>query len=476
MTLRKRFLEFSLIFCFSCAGGYADVIYLTDGSVLLVKKAWEEAQEVKYTNNEGTGTFPKSRVLRIQQEETPAPSPAQRWGIGVAQGGPAGQSSSPLASRVLAGGGTVSKEALVRLRENLNADPSDTRAKGELVYALNSVAVLEIAQGDLKSAQRDLEEALRLDKANPMLSSNLAVILLRLGNYRAAEELLLTSLESDKKNQWTYYLLGEAYYQQEKLSQAINQWMAGLQLGPSRQISDRLEKARREAGTHNELAVLQSPHFILRYNDKATDNRLGQEILDTLEDLYNHLSRDLTSQAPATVAVILYPDQTYFDITQAPSWTGALFDGKIRVPTRGLTGVTDRLRAILAHELAHSFIASLPGRGSPIWFLEGVAQLQEGKSSANARKLLAQLQRENHLTPLKNLRDSFMGLSPDTAGIAYAQSLSAVEYLASQFGRPAIRNLLDLMGQNYNFENAFRTALQRSVSDFESAWQQDLTQ
>src|SRR5438034_6923740 len=325
MTLRKRFLEFSLIFCFSCAGGYADVIYLTDGSVLLVKKAWEEAQEVKYTNNEGTGTFPKSRVLRIQQEETPAPSPAQRWGIGVAQGGPAGQSSSPLASRVLAGGGTVSKEALVRLRENLNADPSDTRAKGELVYALNSVAVLEIAQGDLKSAQRDLEEALRLDKANPMLSSNLAVILLRLGNYRAAEELLLTSMKSDKKNQSTYYLLGEAYYQQEKLSQAINQWVAGLALGPSRQISDRLEKARREAGTHNELAVLQSPHFILRY--KASDRQLGQEILDTLEDLYNHLSRDLTSVAPATVAVILYPDQTYFDITQARSWTGALFAG-----------------------------------------------------------------------------------------------------------------------------------------------------
>src|SRR5438552_4381019 len=482
MTLRTRFIAFSLIFCFSCGGGYADVIYLTDGSVLLVKKAWEEAEEVKYTNNERIGSLPKSRVLRIQQEkETPAPLPGQRWGIGVPQGGPAGQSSSPSAPNAMAGGSTgagpapaVSKEALARLRENLNADPSDTQAKGELVYALNSVAALEVAQGDLKSAQRDLEEALRLDGRNPLLSSNLAVILLRLGNYHAAEELLLTSLESDKKNQWTYYLLGEAYYQQEKLSHAINQWVAGLELGPSRQISDRLEKARREAGTHNELAVLQSPHFILRY--KASDRQLGQEILDTLEDLYNHLSRDLTSVAPATVAVILYPDQTYFDITQAPSWTGAVFDGKIRVPTRGLTGVTDRLRAILAHELSHSFIASLPGRGSPIWFQEGVAQLQEGKSAANARKLLAQLQRENHLTPLKNLRDSFMGLSPDQAGIAYAESLSAVEYLASQFGKPAIRNLLDLMGQNYNFENAFRTALQRSVSEFESAWQQDLTQ
>src|SRR5438093_13734725 len=99
MTLRTRFIEFSLIFCFSCAGGYADVIYLTDGSVLLVKKAWEEAEEVKYTNNEGTGTFPKSRVLRIHQEGTPVPPSVQRWGIGVAQARPARQSSSPLPSR-----------------------------------------------------------------------------------------------------------------------------------------------------------------------------------------------------------------------------------------------------------------------------------------------------------------------------------------------------------------------------------------
>ncbi len=155
MTLRTRFIAFTLIFCFSCGGGYADVIYLTDGSVLLVKKAWEEAEEVKYTNNEQIGTLPKSRVLRIQQEkETPAPPPAQRWGIGVAQGGPAGQSFSPSAPNAMAGGSTVSKEALARLRENLNADPSDTRAKGELVYALNSVAALEEQPDDLVESCR----------------------------------------------------------------------------------------------------------------------------------------------------------------------------------------------------------------------------------------------------------------------------------------------------------------------------------
>ena len=58
----------------------------------------------------------------------------------------------------------------------------------------------------------------------------------------------------------------------------------------------------------------------------------------------------------------------------------------------------------------------------------------------------------------------------------YVESLSAVEYMSSRFGRPAIRNLLDLMAQNYNFENSFRTVLLETVSDFEAAWQRDLTQ
>lgn len=68
-----------------------------------------------------------------------------------------------------------------------------------------------------------------------------------------------------------------------------------------------------------------------------------------------------------------------------------------------------------------------------------------------------------------------MGLPTDKADLAYAEALSAVEYLIARFGRSAIRELLALMAQNYNFENAFNTALQQNVSEFETSWQRDLT-
>ena len=234
-----------------------------------------------------------------------------------------------------------------------------------------------------------------------------------------------------------------------------------------------LDKARQEARVHDALGALQSVHFILRYDRNVSDPRLGQQMLVTLEQLYAKLSTELVSRPPDTIAVILYPDQTYFNITRATSWSGALFDGKIRIPTKGLVSVTPELTAILIHELTHAFIDSLPGN-CPTWFNEGIAQLAEGKTAANDKAALARLRERDQLIELKNLAGSFQGFSAARAEVAYVESLSAVEYMVSRFGKASIRSVLDLMAQNYNFENAFKTALQQTVAEFEVAWQRDL--
>lgn len=85
------------------------------------------------------------------------------------------------------------------------------------------------------------------------------------------------------------------------------------------------------------------------------------------------------------------------------------------------------MKAALAHELTHCFLAALPGRGSPAWLLEGVAQLQESRTSGSDRKALAQLQKGNRLIPLEDLGNSFTHLPAGTAALTYAESLSAVE-------------------------------------------------
>jgi len=457
----------------------ADVIYLTNGNVLVVEKAWEEGVEVRYQTGGKVQTLQKSSVKRIQaQKALPAPEgAAPRYGIAIDEGYPAMVGRSiPSSSTVLRGSASaVSKELLNQLRKNLKSAPADPHAKSELAQALNSVASLQAAQGDLSAAKNSLEEALVLNKKDLATLTNLAIVSYRTGDYRASEDLLLACLEMDKRDQETHSLLGEAYYAQEKVAQAINEWTVALQLGPNPRISARLEKARTESGVHSELGILQSAHFILRYDRKVSDYQLGQQILTALEGLYRQLSVGLTSQPPATVAVILYPNQAYFDITRAPSWSGALFDGKIRVPTRGLSSVTPELSAVLIHELTHAFIRSLPGRGCPSWFNEGVAQFQEGKSTSSHRKWLETLNKESHLIPLTELNVSFAGLPADAASLAYIEGLAAVEFLVASAGKGSIRNILELMGQNYNFESAFENVMHKSVEQFDVEWRRSLS-
>ena len=457
----------------------ADVIYLTNGNVLVVEKAWEEGVEVRYQSAGKVQNLPKSAVKRIQEQKAlPAPEgAAPRYGSAIDDRSPAAvENSIPSKTTSLRGStSTVSKELLNRLRENLKSAPADPHAKAELAQALNSLAALQAAQGDLLAAKSSLEEALTLDKKDLATLANLAVVNYRTGNYRASEDLLLACLDLNKRDQGIHFLLGEAYYAQEKVAQAINQWTEALQFGPNPEISSRLEKARKESGVHSELGVLQSAHFILRYDRKVSDYQLGQQILTTLEGLYRQLSIDLTSQPPATVAVILYPDQAYFDITRAPSWSGALFDGKIRVPTRGLSSVTSELSAVLVHELTHAFIRSLPGRGCPSWFNEGVAQFHEGKSVSNHRKWLEALNRGGQLIPLIGLKESFVGLPAGDASLAYNEGLAAIEFLVASAGKASIRNILDLMGQNYNFESAFQNVMHKSVEQFDTEWRRSLS-
>ena len=161
----------------------ADVIYLHDGNMLLVEKAWVEGEEVKYQTARGIQSVPKSAVRQIQAEKLPPASPsAKKWTRGddpVAGAVPAG-STSP-------SGSEFSNETLNRLRQNLKADPTNERAKAQLIAALDSIAWLQVTQGDLPGARTILEEAVNLNRKDPTLLLNLAFVHIRMSNFAAAE-------------------------------------------------------------------------------------------------------------------------------------------------------------------------------------------------------------------------------------------------------------------------------------------------
>ena len=78
-------------------------------------------------------------------------------------------------------------------------------------------------------------------------------------------------------------------------------------------------------------------------------------------------------------------------MTHAAAWTAALNDGKIRIPTSGIKAVTPEMASVLRHELTHSFVPQITHDRAPTWLNEGIAQLEEGRTTADIGPRLASL-------------------------------------------------------------------------------------
>ena len=78
---------------------FGDVIYLKNGSVLVVEKAWQEGDEVKYQNASGIQKIPRAEVKRIQEQKSTEADPSRDQPVKaeVIRGAPAPAPAPPKA-------------------------------------------------------------------------------------------------------------------------------------------------------------------------------------------------------------------------------------------------------------------------------------------------------------------------------------------------------------------------------------------
>jgi hypothetical protein len=233
-------------------------------------------------------------------------------------------------------------------------------------------------------------------------------------------------------------------------------------------IEQYLAKAQREATTEADFAQRESSHFTLRYEGKQSSEQLRREVVATLESEYDDLVRQLGVAPRASIPVILYTEQAFFDVTQAPSWSGAVNDGKLRIPISGVASMTSDLARVLKHELAHSFVNQASNGRCPTWLNEGVAQAMEGKSLASDGRRIGQLFRTQHAIPYNMLESSFMRFSNVEAVVAYDESLAAVEYIGQTYGMSDVERILERIGQGSSSEAALRATIHSDYGQLES--------
>jgi hypothetical protein len=270
-------------------------------------------------------------------------------------------------------------------------------------------------------------------------------------------------------------LEGWAYYGLNKLDQAVAEWKRAQTMRPQKEVQAALEKAQADKQEEESYKENESTHFKLRYSGAAAP-ALARDVLRTLERHFSAIESELNFTPPEPIGVILYTQDAFSDITRAPSWAGALNDGRIRVPVQGLASVDSELSRVLKHELTHSFVAQKAKSAcmglaascairAPTWIQEGLAQWMEGQRSGENAAALLQIYGAGQAIPLGMLEGSWMNMGGDTARYAYAWALANMEYIVQAGGMSDMERILDRIGAGIATEAALREVLHSDYND-----------
>jgi tetratricopeptide (TPR) repeat protein len=438
--------------CFAAAV-YADIIVLKNGRRIEVVNVREAEGTVSGETSAGTVTLPASMVERIERGAGGSRAAELRWGPPRAESvGDAGG-----AAQAVVRDGAVDLELLARIRRE--AVNGDAAAEARAANAESAASALEFDRGDLDEALIHAERALAFGPAQETLLLNVAYLRLRRAEYGTALSFLERLRRVAPDSPEGAKLSGWAYYGLNRLAQAVEEWRRSQRLRPDDEVAAVLAKAERDLEAERGFREDGSEHFVLRY-DGAAAPELARGILRQLEDDFRSVSAVLDYRPAEPVAILLYTNQAFADITRAPTWVGAVNDGRIRIPVQGLASVTPALARVLRHELTHSLVAGKTRGRCPVWLQEGVAQWMDGSrvGPATAASLVSLYDR--HQDPsLAALENSWMSMSQELAGTAYAWALAVVESLVHEGGASEIERLLARIASEPTTEAAVRSTV-----------------
>ena len=271
-----------------------------------------------------------------------------------------------------------------------------------------------------------------------------------------------------------YKLLGEIAYQNDEIESALGFFEKALQISPGDpNLSSVIEKLRREHQVQGRFQQEATFHFTIKFEGREERNTADQ-VVRILEEAYGEIGKTFSYYPDNPITVILYSDQQFRDITRTPSWTGGLFDGKIRIPAEGIGSSPEILNRVLYHEYTHAVVHAMAGSSVPTWLNEGLALTFEKGDPASWDGILQGAVRAHGLIPLQSLHGPFISMDQETASLAYAESYSAVKYLIHRYGMFTIQTLLKDLSRQRDFAKAFEDRFFVSYTDFQSEWQKGL--
>jgi tetratricopeptide (TPR) repeat protein len=437
----RCFAIFALIVLSTSA--FCDVIHLKNGRQIECESAWEDGKEVRYKTGTGVVGIPRAMVAKIEKTNSKVPTQ-------TAQSKPSETSTQTSV-------------------ESLAPD-----AKMILARSFTDLGKDQVEKKDFVSALENFKKAYAMVK-NRDTTFNLAMVYFQLKDDWNAELLFNELLKLEPKNTIALNMLGEIAWRKERLDEALDLWQRSLQLKKDPVLSAKLDRLKRERKASSTYDNSESLHFIMRYDGGKADPYLVDQISDFLEETYQNLSLKFDAFPTTAFVIVLYPQERFQAITDAPAWSGGINDGKIKLPIKGVKSLNADMKDALIHELTHSFVNFKSSGNCPVWLQEGLAQHMEGKQASNeANHLLSSLAFNGQLPGIEQLNGSFIGASTDVAQVLYVQSLAFTSFLLERQPFYHVNSLLDELGKGNQLDDAFLAAYLQPLSRLESEWRSTL--
>lgn len=229
-------------------------------------------------------------------------------------------------------------------------------------------------------------------------------------------------------------------------------------------------------------------HFVVYYTSQESSS-WARSVLRASEMYYRRIADNINYSRYRNfwiwddrVNIMIYPDrETFLKNTNQPQWSkGSAFRDDTLSKTKMIVTYKQEdgfLDGILPHEISHLILWDFIGfdRNIPVWFNEGVAQLQESQKRSIVRPFIQKIVLADQHMPIDLLMQTDVRTitDPKQVAIFYGQSLSIIDFLIAQYGSSKFGELCVVFRDTKNLEEALRKTYMfdfRSFVELEKKW------
>lgn len=229
-------------------------------------------------------------------------------------------------------------------------------------------------------------------------------------------------------------------------------------------------------------------HFIVRY-PSSIESSWVRKILSRAEVYYEKVARDIGYARyrdfwtwDDRAIITMYPDrETFIEATGQPEWSrgGAVGHKKLSSSREIISFAQEDafIEEILPHEISHLILWDFIGfeKTMPMWFEEGVAQLQEAEKAKRAPEVIKRLVLVNEHVPFSVLFNVDIREEEDPlkVSIFYLESYTIVKFLIDEYGSQNFGRLCRNLRDGKNFNDALKDAYVlkiKDIRDLEKKW------